>query len=155
MIIGLLHSDIWAQGYNLKFNRVIDTVVSINHTTCTDIYNTPVYGDIILTVPNGAVWKVTSLLGSGLSGANTRNNCSSSSFYSNSPQGYAQLYMYSGGQSYPMVTTGGAEVPFPLWLNAGTIIKYKLWSASGVFRYSYYDMSSSTFLSIIEFLKVP
>ena len=49
-----------AQSKNLEFNRVIDTIISVEVTGCTDIYSTPEYSNDFI-VPVGKVWKITSL----------------------------------------------------------------------------------------------
>ena len=153
MIIGLLHSDMWAQGYNLKFNRVIDTVISISHTSCTNMYSTPVYGSTIV-VPNGVVWKITSLIGTPSSAVCMYSSCSNTSCGTN---GYSNFFKLSGNQEFALFSTGGdSQFNLPLWVNAQTSFRWKAWSSSSTREYNRtWDVNNSAHLSIIEFLLVP
>ena len=152
MTIGLLYISVFGQGYNLKFNRVIDTIISIQ-SSCTDIYP-PIYGSA-LTVPNGVVWKITSLIGTPASNRTMYATCGSSSSQAN--KGFCNFMKQSGSQEFALFSTGGdSQFNLPLWVNSQTTFKWKAWSINSSYDFNRtWDIDHNAHLSIIEFLLVP
>ena len=160
-----------AQTKNLEFNRVIDTILKVEITSCTDIYNNPAYSAVELTVPSGKVWKVTSLGSEGLrlggylsSSADnhyyTRFSCSSSS---SGTYAVACVIKLQGSEEYELLTNsyvseederfrGGIE--YPIWLNSLTILKAKMYSKSSSLNWTNSDYLPYVYkahVSLIEF----
>tara|TARA_B100001287_G_C22655206_1_gene517320 strand:+ start:102 stop:629 length:528 start_codon:yes stop_codon:yes gene_type:complete len=150
-------------GYNLVFNRVIDTTLVIEINTPTDLCNNPQYSND-LVVPSGKVWKLISL------GQNERNvelatSCSGNTSYSNAL--LSSVINIQGTYEYPIHTTfaGGGGIyqtdfwaeryydsaPLPLWFNAASTLKLKAFSNSHCCVRNTFPRIIMAHFSIIEF----
>ena len=159
LIFILLSAQLRAQGNNLIYNRVIDTVLICNATTCTDLYINPVVSSSI-TVPSGFVWKITSV---SMERGNVNNNrdISSNSCTYSSKSGYlcGNLRKYIGGIKFNLYGDNlFSQGEFPMWFNSGTVFDAVMYSNSGSYRWtknSYMPYRVVIALSIIEFIEVP
>ncbi|MEI6766610.1 MAG: hypothetical protein WCM76_13335 [Bacteroidota bacterium] len=159
-------AGVFAQGYSLKFNRVIDTVLTVNITTCVDLGGNGVSGGVI-TVPAGTIWKVEAVGPLMYQGDVTLyNNCSASNYANyvttwaiivddgGPDRGFLKRRIYENG-AYTLQTLDGT-----LWLRAGTSMAATVYSTSATYKFTPYATVSNSFsckaqLSIIEFLLVP
>lgn len=158
MICALLCCSIgmMGQGFNLQFNRIIDTSLSAAVTSCTDITANGLSSNII-TVPAGKVWKVESIGPLEYYGSTyLYNSCTLSSYASNNTtwsllmddgtrctlKRYA--YMLSGSYAEQAANT-------PVWLRAGTSLYTNISPRNTTYRFTDGAASVRTSLSIIEF----
>ncbi|MDA8670050.1 hypothetical protein N9L60_03745 [Flavobacteriales bacterium] len=158
LIFLLLSAQLRAQGNNLIYNRVIDTVLICNATTCTDLYINPVVSSPI-TVPSGFVWKITSVSMERGNVDNNRevsyNNCNSGT------GGYlcGNLRKYIGGISFNLFGDNlFSQGEFPMWFNSGTVFDAVMYSPSSTYKWTrsvYMPYRVAIALSIIEFIEVP
>ena len=170
ILIALLFSaQLSAQGNNLEFSRVIDTVLMVEVTSCVDMYTTKVFGSSI-TVPNNTVWKITSY--SNVSTVNSSTNpnewdelnhdgsnynCSGSQ-YSGEGNCKSDILKNVNGDYIVIFPSGSTSTLMPVWLNAGTELKASFYSTSPSFRIAWspwLPYKSYVNLSIIEFNIVP
>lgn len=146
LFIFLFYVNLNAQNKNLEFNRVIDTLITVEVNVCTDLYSNPVYGSDLI-VPNGKVWKIESLGSEGIKnnsnyeGDYGRLNYNASNYRCN---GATDLRNYCVGQlikknpssdEYVLIDQESFQLTFPLWLNGGSILKAKI--SSNNIQYSY------------------
>lgn len=151
-----------AQGYALRFNRVIDTVFVANLTTCTILTSAGQNGTT-LTVPANCVWKVESVGPAGVSGNTLYGDCNynggyirglSSVFFIDSQGERGYLYKYEYASAWGAYSPSGT-----VWLSAGTQVIANIAHASST---SYYSTGCSVSnpwyirlpVTIIEFIKV-
>lgn len=155
-------------GYQLRFSRVIDTVLVADLTTCSSLVNSGVFGTPI-TVPAGKVWKVAAI-------GPLRTNFSFYSFYTTSCSSSGSAVgarvgteIYDGGAFTEFIssveytnssTTNYSNTEGTVWLRAGTVIRAAIYSRSTSNTYGISASVSSPyrvsqFLSIIEFELIP
>ena len=155
------------QGNNLQFSRVIDTVLKVEVTSCTDLYSSKVFGSSI-TVPNNTVWKITSYSDvSTVNSSTDPNNWDYANYYGyqcNGNKGTGNAGFKSdilknvNGDFIVIFPSGSTNTLMPVWLNAGTELKASFYSTSGNYRYTWQawlPYKSYVNLSIIEFNIVP
>mgnify|MGYP006135842503 CR=1 FL=1 len=169
LIFILLSAQLRAQGNNLQFSRVIDTVLKVEVSSCTNLYTTKVFGSS-MTVPNNMVWKITSY-----SNMSTVNSSSDPNDWENLNL-YVTNYQCNGSQStggagfksdilknvngdyITIFPSGSTNTLMPVWLNAGTELKASFYSTSSNYIYTWQawlPYKSYVNLSIIEFNIVP
>ena len=150
----------FGQGKNLVYSRVIDTVLRVDVTTCTDLYLNPQYSSPLI-VPAGRVWKITSSQKTiGASGLNptyyqlVTDNCQSTS---NTNSFIVTMYKTSvTGES--AILGSNTTASYPKWVNANTEFKLKGYSQSNFYKYTrdvYLPYWGEIHLSILEFIEVP
>jgi hypothetical protein len=160
MICPLLAS---AQGYGLRFNRVIDTVFVASITSCQSYPSSGQNGTSAI-VPANCVWKVESVGPAGVTGNNFYGDCSYNGGYVRS---FSSVYFIDGqgerGYLYKNEYTGSnwvATTPSgTVWLSAGTQVIANVGHAAGS---SYASAGASVSnpwyirlpVTIIEFIKV-
>jgi hypothetical protein len=157
----------FGQGYSLVFNRVIDTAIAAEITSCIDISGAGYTGGAI-TVPSGKVWKIESIgpLGYNTTTVYLYNNCTgtSSTYYytiwdvkvddGSIEKGYLKRRMYYNSVWNVESIDGIA------WLRSGTSVSCHMNSSSATYKFTY-DASPASpvycrvHLTIIEFLLVP
>lgn len=165
LFIFLFYVNLSAQNKNLEFNRVIDTLISVEVTVCTDLYSNPVYGSDLI-VPNGKVWKIESLgsdgvkNASGNSGEFQKLNYVNPNYQCNGVQSLqneciGQLIKKNpSSDEYVLIDQETFQLTFPLWLNGGSILKAKIFSNYSNYHYTwsnYLPYSYSCHASILEF----
>ena len=157
------------QGNNLQFSRVIDTILKVEVSSCTNMYSTKVFGSSI-TVPNNTVWKVTSY--SNVSTVNSSANpndwdelnlvnptyqCNGSK--STHDAGFKSDILKNVNGDYIVIfPSGSTNTLMPVWLNAGTELKASFYSISSSYTYTWQawlPYKSYVNISIIEFNIVP
>ena len=148
-----------AQGSDLIFSRVIDTVLIAEATTCTDLYLNPVVSPPI-TVPSGFVWKITSIsMERGNAYANrylSANNCTSSNSTSSL---CGNLRKHLVGTTFNIYGDNlFSQGEFPMWFNSGTVFDAVMSSDSDWYKWT--RVTEQPFrvaiaLSIIEFIQSP
>jgi hypothetical protein len=154
----LMCSKLGAQGNNLQFSRVIDTVLIAEATTCTDLFANPVVSSSI-TVPSSNVWKITSI---SMERGNVINNRYVA--YSNCNGGTnsdlcGNLRKHLVGTTFKIFGDNlFSQGEFPMWFNSGTVLDATMYSESSQYSWTYspylpYRVAIA--LSIIEFNIVP
>lgn len=148
-----------AQGSDLIYSRVIDTVLIAETSTCTDLYANPVISPSI-TVPSGFVWKITSIsMERGNVDAN-RNlsayDCISSNF-STGLRGNLRKHLV--GTTFNIYGDNlFSQGEFPMWFNSGTVFDAVMSSGSDWYRWTRFTdhpFRVAIALSIIEFIQSP
>ena len=148
----------FGQGKNLVYSRVIDTVLRVDVTTCTDLYSNPQYSSPLI-VPAGRVWKITS---SQISSGNflaqgqptlVINNCQHPTSTNN-----FLISIYKTSVTGESVILGSHTTAYyPKWVNANTELKLKAYSSRSDYRYTrdtHLPYWGEIHLSILEFLEV-
>jgi hypothetical protein len=152
-----------AQGYGLRFNRVIDTVFVASITSCNG-YTASGQNGTTVTVPASCVWKIESVGPAGVTGNCFYGDCgysggctrTFSSVYFIDGQG-ERGYLYKNewsGSNWVATTPSGT-----VWLSAGTQIIANVGHTSSSTVYSAGASSTSPWyirlpITIIEFIKV-
>jgi hypothetical protein len=165
ILLVFISGIIYCQGYSLKFNRVIDTALVAEITSCTDISGTG-YSGAAITVPAGTVWKIESVGPLGYNSSSSlctdcsTYNCSSTYLIwdvkvddGSTEKGFLKRRIYNS--TYTIESIDGTA-----WLRAGTSVSCHLSTASSSYKYTYYATPSSPYycrvhLTIIEFLVLP
>ena len=166
------------QGNNLQFSRVIDTVLKVEVTSCTNLYSSKVFGSSI-TVPNNTVWKITSYSNISTVNSSTNpkywdelnmdvvigdtstpisNNPCNGDFSSGNAGFKSDILKNVNGDFIVIFPSGSTNTLMPVWLNAGTELKASFYSNSSNYRYTWQawlPYKSYVNLSIIEFNIVP
>lgn len=150
----------FSQGKNLVYSRVIDTVLRVDVTTCTDLYSNPQYSSPLI-VPAGRVWKITS--SNYNKGASyyidpsytylVTNNCQSTSQQNTFR---STLYKTSVSGETPILGDETSSL-YPKWFNSNTEFKLKCYSLTSTYAYTrdvYLPYWGEIHLSILEFLEV-
>ena len=147
-----------AQGSDLIYSRVIDTVLIVEATTCTDLYANPVISPSI-TVPSGFVWKITSISMERGAKDGQRSVC-----YYNCNAG-SQNYLCGHLRKHLVGTTFNiygdnlfSQGEFPMWFNSGTVFDAVMSSDDDWYRWTrniYQPFRVAIALSIIEFIQSP
>ena len=147
-----------AQGSDLIYSRVIDTVLIAEATTCTDLYANPVISPSI-TVPSGFVWKITSI------SMERGGNMGHRSVCNNSCNSSQQNYLCGNLRKHLVGTTFNiygdnlfSQGEFPMWFNSGTVFDAIMNSNSVSYQWtrsSYLPYRVAIALSIIEFIQSP
>tara|TARA_B110000977_G_C10769110_1_gene373914 strand:- start:38 stop:577 length:540 start_codon:yes stop_codon:yes gene_type:complete len=167
LIFIFLSVQLIAQGNNLQFSRIIDTVLKVEVSSCTNLYTTKVFGSS-MTVPSNTVWKITSY--SNMSTVNSSSDpndwddlnyesyyCTGSKYTSEA--GFKSDILKNVNGDYIIIfPSGSTNTLMPVWLNAGTELKASFYSTSGNFRQTWQawlPYKSYVNLSIIEFNIVP
>jgi hypothetical protein len=145
------------QGYNLQFNRVIDTSLAVSVTVCTDITASGISSTSV-SVPAGKVWKIESIGPLEYYGSSyLYNSCSFNSSTSNNTiwalcmddgtRSTLKRYAYLLSGSY-----GEQAANMPVWLRAGTSLYVNISPRNTGYRFTDGSQTSvKTSLSIIEF----
>tara|TARA_B100001287_G_C22655206_1_gene517322 strand:+ start:1188 stop:1691 length:504 start_codon:yes stop_codon:yes gene_type:complete len=142
-------------GNNLVFNKVIDTIISVEVNGCINIVDNP-QNSADFIVPDGKVWKITSvseIIVEGFSWASC--NADNYRYFD------VSLLKYSGtswGQEFILAnnsTQGSAHYiynmdSFPIWMAEGSKLKLKL-EGNQSDRALSNDAKGKVYLSLIEF----
>ncbi len=143
-------------GNNLVFNKVIDTIFTLEISTCIYLSGNPQYSNEMV-VPEGKVWKITSfghvicngnlayktsISGSGFA---EWNNCTKPG--NTTPIG--ELIRSEGNNEYIYVQNSEKYNSAPVWLSEESEIQLKLSTLAGDAKTD--DIKCTTALSIIEF----
>ena len=148
-----------AQGSDLIFSRVIDTVLIVEATTCTDLYANPVISPSI-TVPSGFVWKITSIsMERGNVNAERRlsaYDCTNGNF---SAALCGNLRKHLVGTTFNIYGDNlFSQGEFPMWFNSGTVFDAVMSSKSDWYKWTRNQNQPfrvAIALSIIEFIQSP
>ena len=147
-----------AQGSDLIFSRVIDTVLIAEATTCTDLYANPVISPSI-TVPSGFVWKITSISMERGAKDGQRSICYNNCNASSSNYLCGNLRKHLVGTTFKIFGDNlFSQGEFPMWFNSGTVFDAFMYSNNGSYQWtksSYLPYRVAIALSIIEFIQAP
>ena len=148
-----------AQGSDLIFSRVIDTVLIVEATTCTDLYANPVISPSI-TVPSGFVWKITSIsMERGNADANRYLSAYDCTSGNSSSSLCGNLRKHLVGTTFNLYGDNlFSQGEFPMWFNSGTVFDAVMSSDDDWYRWTrdtYQPFRVAIALSIIEFIQAP
>lgn len=143
-------------GHNLVFNKVIDTIISVEVNGCTNIVDNPqISADFM--VPDGKVWKITSISEIALEGFSWAS-CNTDT-YKYFDVSLLKYFGTSWSQEYILATKGQQGTSslnvknidsFPIWMAEGSKLKLKL-EGNQSDRALSNDAKGKVYLSLIEF----
>lgn len=163
LIMSGLSQSLSAQGYALRFNRVIDTVFVAVINSCSP-YTSSGQNGTTAVVPSGCVWKIESVGPAGVNGNCFYNDCSyngscvrtlSSVYFvdGQGERGYLYKYEHTGSNYQAFTPTG------TVWLREGTQVVANIGhTSSSTLSSSSATVSSPWYIrvpvTIIEFITV-